>query len=198
MPTTRKQKTRQVPESQLELHKALSHQLRVEILTYLTERTKASPVEMSRELLAPVGDISHHVKQLVKYGCAEAVETRPRRGAVEHFYRATSRPVIDVEEMERMTLPARRAFNGQVVQKVMGDLQQGFEAGTIEDNPDHHMTRIPLSLDAQGWNELVDLHRQTFEETDEIQTRSNERLAKSGEEPIRTSSSQLCFPLPPE
>jgi len=198
MATKRRQKARQVPESQLDLHKALSHQLRVEILTYLTERTKASPVEMSRELLAPVGDISHHVKQLVKYGCAEAVETRPRRGAVEHFYRATSRPVIDVEEMERMTLPARRAFNGQVVQKVMGDLQEGFEAGTIEGNPDHHMTRIPLSLDAEGWSELTDLHRRTFEETYEIQTRSNQRCSESGEEPVRCSSSQLCFPLPPE
>jgi hypothetical protein len=198
MATKQRQKSRQVPESQLDLHKALSHQLRVEILTFLTERTKASPVEMSRELLAPVSDISHHVKQLVKYGCAEEVDTRPRRGAVEHFYRATSRPVIDVEEMEQMTLPARRAFNGQVVQKVMGDLREGFEAGTIEDNPDHQLTRIPLSLDAKGWNELVTLHRQAFEETYEIQARSNKRLSKSGEEPIRASSCQLCFPLPPE
>lgn len=198
MATTRKQKARQVPEAQLDLHKALSHRLRVEILTYLTERSKASPVEMSRELLAPVGDISHHVKQLVKYGCAEEVETRPRRGAVEHFYRATSRPVIDVEEMDQMTLPVRRAFNGQVVQKVMGDLHEGFETGSIEATPEHHLTRIPLTLDSEGWKEMVDLHRRTFEETYEIQTRSSKRLNESDEEPIRCSSSQLCFPLPPE
>lgn len=197
MATTGKQKTRRVPDSQLDLHKALSHRLRVEILTLLNERTKASPVEMSRELLAPVGDISHHVKQLVKYGCAEAVETRPRRGAVEHFYRATSRPVIDVEEMEKMSLPARRALVGQLAQKVLGDLREGFDAGTVEGRSDCHLTRIPLSLDEQGWSELAELHRQTFEETHGIQARSNERRNESGEEPIRCVSAQLCFELPP-
>jgi hypothetical protein len=198
MATTRKQKTRQPPDSQLDLHKALSHRLRAEILTFLTDHAKASPVEMSRELLAPVGDVSHHVKQLVKYGCAEEVETRPRRGAVEHFYRATSPPVIDVEDMEKMPLPARRVFNGHVAQKVLDDLQEGFEAATIEARPDHHLTRAPLSLDAEGWSELVELHRRTLEETHEIELRSSKRLAESGEEPIRCSSSQLCFELPPE
>jgi hypothetical protein len=196
MTIARKQKAKQVQESQLDLHKALSHELRVEVLTFLTERTKASPVEMSRVLGAPVGDISHHVKQLVKYGCAEEVETRPRRGAVEHFYRATSRPVIDTEDMERMALPARRAFNGQVAQKVLGDLEQGFEAGTIESRPDHHMTRVPLSLDAEGWSEMLALHRQMLEATYDVQARSNERCGKSGEEPARFSSCQLCFELP--
>jgi helix-turn-helix protein len=195
--TTQKQKTKRAQSAQLDLHRALSHELRVEILTYLTEHTTASPIEMSRELGAPVADVSHHVKQLVKYGCAEEVETKPRRGAVEHFYRATSRPVIDVEDMERMALPARRAFNGQVAQKVLGDLEDGFEAGTIEARPDHHMTRVPLSLDAQGWSELLEMHRRALDETYEIQARSDERCANSGEKATRFSSAQLCFELPP-
>jgi hypothetical protein len=196
MATTRKQKARPVSESQLDLHKALSHGLRVEILTFLSDRTKASPVEMSRELRAPVGDISHHVKQLVKYGCAEEVDTRPRRGAVEHFYRATLRPVLDVEGMEQMALSQRRAFNGHVAQRVLDDLQEGFEAGTVEARPDHHMTRIPLSLDVEGWSELAALHRRTFEETYEIQARSDERRSESGEESIRCTSAQFLFELP--
>jgi hypothetical protein len=198
MATTRKQKAKQLPDSQLDLHKALSHRLRAEILTFLTEHTKASPVEMSRELHAPVGDISHHVKQLVKYGCAEEVETRPRRGAVEHFYRAITLPVIDIEDMERMPLHARRVFNGHVTQKILGDVQEAFEASTIEARPDHHLTRAPLSLDEEGWTKLVELHRRVLEETYEIQARSNERLKESGEQPIRCISAQLCFELPPE
>lgn len=198
MATTDKQKRSRVPDSQLNLHKALSHRLRVEILTLLNERAKASPVEMSRQLLAPVGDISHHVKQLVKYGCAEAVETRPRRGAVEHFYRATSRPVVDVEAMEKMNLPARRSLVGELAQKVLDDLQDGFDAGTVEARADTHLTRMPLLLDKQGWSELTELHRQTFEETHGIKARSDERRSESGEEPIRCTSAQLCFELPPE
>jgi hypothetical protein len=198
MTSERKQKPKQLSSAQLDLHKALSHRLRAEIFTLLAERTKASPVEMSRELLAPVGDISHHVKQLVKYGCAEEVETRPRRGAVEHFYRAITFPVIDVEGIEGMPPPARRVFAGHTAQKILDDVQNAFEANTLETWPDHHMTRVHLTLDSQGWNELVELHMKTFEEAYEIQNRSNERLVESGEEPIRTSSSQLCFPLPPK
>jgi hypothetical protein len=198
MTTARKQRAKHAPSPHLDLHRALSHELRAEILTFLTERTKASPVQMSRELLAPVGDISHHVKQLVKYGCAEQVETRPRRGAVEHFYRAITLPVIDVEGMERMPLPARRVFIGHTAQKILGDVQKGFEANTLEARPDHHMTRDHLTLDSQGWSELVELHRQTFEEAHRIQARSNERRNESGEEPIRCASAQLCFELPPK
>lgn len=198
MGTTQKQNAKQTQNAQLDLHRALSHELRVEILTFLTERTKASPVEMSKELDASIGNISHHVKQLVKYGCAEEVETRPRRGAVEHFYTAISRPVIDIEDMEKMALPVRRAFNGRVAQKVLGDLEKGFDAGTIEARPDHHMTRVPMSLDAEGWSEILAIHRRAFEETYDVQARSDERRSRSGEEPIRCSSSQLCFELPSE
>jgi hypothetical protein len=196
MTTARKQKTKQLPSSQLDLHKALSHRLRAEILTLLAERTKASPVELSRELPAPVGDISHHVKQLVKYGCAEEVDTRPRRGAVEHFYRAVTFPVIDVEGIEAMPLPARRAFAGHTAQKILDDIQTGFEANTLEKRPDHHMTRVHLTLDSQGWSELTELHMQMYEEVYEIQAKSDERRRESGEEPVRFSSCQLCIELP--
>lgn len=197
MTIARKQKAKQLSSSQLDLHKALSHRLRAEILTFLTERTKASPVEMSRELLAPVGDISHHVKQLVKYGCAEEVETRPRRGAVEHFYRAVLRPLVELEEMEEMPQPARRVFNGHTAQKILDDLREGFEHGTIERRADFHFTRVPMSLDEEGWQEMYVAHQRTLEETYEIQARSAERLEKSGEEPIRSTSVQLHFELPP-
>lgn len=182
----------------VDLHKALSHKLRVEILHYLSEQGTASPVEMSRTLAAPVGDISHHVKQLVKYGCAEQVKTRPRRGAVEHFYRATRRAVVTAEDLSRMPVPARHAFSGQIVRSIVEDLEQGFEAGTIDDRTDWTLTRIPLSLDAQGWEELQSLHKNLFDETYEVQARSDERRAKSNEEPVRFSSCQLCFELPVE
>lgn len=181
----------------VDLHKALSHTLRVEILHYLAERGTASPVEMSRLLGAPVGDISHHVKQLVKYGCAEQVKTRPRRGAVEHFYRSTSRAVVSADDLNRMPMAARHAFSGQVVRAVLGDLEQAFEAGTIDNRTDWILTRIPMLLDAQGWDEMQALHKRTFDETYEVQARSDERRATSGEEPVGFSSCQLCFEMPP-
>ncbi len=197
MKVTREQK-QQVRDSRQDLHRALSHRLRAQILDFLIDHGKASPVEMSRELPAPVGDISHHVKQLVKYGCAEQVSTRPRRGAVEHFYRAVMRPVVDLEEMDEMPLLARRVFNGHTAQKILADFRKGFENGTIERRTDFHITRIPMSLDEEGWQEMYEVHRRAYEETYEVQTRSTERLAKSGEKPVCSISTQLHFELPCE
>lgn len=76
--------------------KAMSHPTRAAILRILTERT-ASPAEMARELGEELSNVSYHAKQLVKFECAELVETRVVRGALEHFYRATEQPLIETE-----------------------------------------------------------------------------------------------------
>ena len=81
--------------------KAMSHPLRASILRTLTERT-ASPAEMARELEEELSNVSYHTKQLVEFECAELVSTRPVRGALEHFYRATERHLIDTEEWEEL------------------------------------------------------------------------------------------------
>jgi DNA-binding transcriptional ArsR family regulator len=77
--------------------KAMSHPLRAAVLRILSERT-ASPAEMARELGAELSNVSYHAKQLVAFECAELVDIRVVRGALEHFYRATELPLIDIEE----------------------------------------------------------------------------------------------------
>lgn len=180
-----------------QLHKALSHDLRVEILTYLTERASASASEMARALGAEVADVSHHVKQLVKYGFAEMVEVRPvTKGTAEKVYRATKRPLINTEEVERLPSSVRSSFAGQVLQKAFDDVVAGFEVNAFGDRSDWHLTRTPLEVDEEGWQEIIAIHQRTLDETFEIQKKSKVRLAKSGETPVRVSSSQLCFLIP--
>lgn len=45
-----------------------------------------SPNLLSSKMDEPLGNVSYHVKTLLKYDCVELVKTEPRRGAVEHFY----------------------------------------------------------------------------------------------------------------
>jgi DNA-binding transcriptional ArsR family regulator len=71
------------------LAKALSHRLRVQILQRLTEHGAASPSELADVLEEPLGNISYHMRVLRELDCLEFVRTEPRRGALEHFYRAT-------------------------------------------------------------------------------------------------------------
>src|SRR3954469_4187972 len=89
--------------SEARIAKALAHPLRARILQRLGERV-ASPAELAVELDASLGVVSYHVRMLHDYAGVELVRTEPRRGALQHFYRATARPNLDAEQWR--TLPA--------------------------------------------------------------------------------------------
>ncbi len=69
------------------LAKALSNDIRARALDLLAEGAR-SPKAIATELGLDVRGVAYHVRVLKKLGCIELVETRPRRGAVEHIYRA--------------------------------------------------------------------------------------------------------------
>lgn len=69
------------------LAKALSNDIRARALDLLVEEA-ISPKAIAAELGLDVRGVAYHVRVLKKLGCIELVETRPRRGAVEHIYRA--------------------------------------------------------------------------------------------------------------
>ena len=83
------------------LFKALSHPLRFQALIILSERV-ASPNELAKELNEGLSQVSYHVKVLKDCECIELVKTEPRRGAVEHYYRATSRAFLSDDEWARL------------------------------------------------------------------------------------------------
>lgn len=69
------------------LAKALSNDLRARALGMFAEEPR-SPKQISVELKLDLRSVAYHVRVLKKLGCIELVETLPRRGAVEHVYRA--------------------------------------------------------------------------------------------------------------
>ena len=71
------------------LIKALGHPVRMRVLDILDARV-ASPSELAKELGEPLGNVAYHVKILEETGAIELVRTAPVRGALEHFYRATT------------------------------------------------------------------------------------------------------------
>ena len=74
---------------------ALGHPLRQRLLILLDKRGVASPRELAELSGERLGNVSYHVRVLRDAGRREVVWTEPRRGAVEHFYRATARPMLD-------------------------------------------------------------------------------------------------------
>jgi hypothetical protein len=61
------------------------------------------------------------VRILRDAGCAELVRTEPRRGAVEHFYRPTARPMLDDRQWAQLPVSARRALFGQALRDLWID-----------------------------------------------------------------------------
>src|SRR3954467_15350019 len=148
--------------SEARIAKALAHPLRARILQRLGERV-ASPGDLAVELGAPLGVVSYHVRMLRDYDCVELVRTEPRRGALQHFYRATARPNLD--EGQWRTLPAglRKELAGETLQKLVDDLAAASDGGRLED-PELIVDRTPLELDERAFKKLNKLLARTHEQ----------------------------------
>jgi DNA-binding transcriptional ArsR family regulator len=70
------------------LAKALSHSVRAQALALIVEGV-TSPKQIAERLDADLRCVAYHVRVLRRLGCVELVETRQRRGALEHLYKAT-------------------------------------------------------------------------------------------------------------
>ncbi|MGE5280756.1 MAG: hypothetical protein ACM3N0_00275 [Chloroflexota bacterium] len=71
------------------LAKALSNSLRAKALHLIADGV-ASPKAIAARLDADLRTVAYHVRVLKQLGCIELVETKRRRGAVEHIYRVTA------------------------------------------------------------------------------------------------------------
>ena len=91
--------------------KAFAHPLRVQILIILNEKI-ASPNMLAQQLDESLNLVAYHVRVLEKYDCIELVDTKQRRGATEHFYRATRRQFLSDSEWARMPQSLRPGLSG--------------------------------------------------------------------------------------
>jgi len=173
----------------------MNHPLRASLLRILVERT-SSPAEMARELDEDLSNVSYHTKQLVEFDCAELVSTRPVRGALEHFYRATERHLLYMDEWEELDSMMAENILSEIMQKVFDDFVTSARASEVGSDNEFHIGRTPLVLDDQGLKEALDAHERARLEILDIATRSTNRMVESGEKGINVSSSQACFKMP--
>src|SRR5215218_3018285 len=158
--------------------KAMSHPLRASVLRILAERI-ASPAEMARELDEELSNVSYHTKQLVEFECAELVSTRPVRGALEHFYRATERHMIDTEEWDELDPLVAEGILCEIMQRMLDDFIASAKVQLIGGDKDFHLTRTPLVLDDEGLQEALEVNEKARLEILEIEARSAARIVKS-------------------
>jgi DNA-binding transcriptional ArsR family regulator len=174
------------------LAKALSHPLRQRILQRLNEGGVKSPNELSRDLGDPLGNVSYHVRILRELDCVELVRTEQRRGALEHYYRATAQPWLDDKQWARLPAAFRRKQLGRTLTELLEAAGGASQAGGF-DHPEAMVTHVPLELDEQGWSDVVKLLNDTLESAAKIQAESQKRQGGEPGAGLRTELGILHF-----
>jgi hypothetical protein len=175
--------------------KAFAHPLRVQILIILNERV-ASPNLLSQELDQSLNLVAYHVRVLEKYDCIELVDTKQRRGATEHFYRATRRQFLTDAEWARMPESLRPGLSGAMLKAIFDDIEEAVSENTFDELEDRHLSRVPMVVDKQAWNDVAGLLSDTLDRLLEIQAEASERLAGSDESGMLTKVEMLNFKSP--
>jgi len=178
-----------------QLAKALAHPLRVRILSSL-HKGISSPNQLAQELGEPLGNVSYHVKTLLEYDCVELVKTEPRRGAVEHFYRATDRAFLSDSDWAKIPASARKGISGSILESIGQSATEAMAEGTLDARSDSHLSDTPLQLDKQGWKEINKVLSETVDKASAIQKEATKRIGKEKDKALQTKLAIMHFEVP--
>ncbi len=170
----------------------VKHPIRVDALQILNER-EASAVDIARQIGEDLKKVGNHVKALADYGCIELVRTEKRRGAEEHFYRASLRPCIGDEEWAQLSPEARHEISALVFQAVVAEALAAFRAGKFDSRLNRHLSWQPMKLDEQGWQELMLELEESLKRIETIAASADERLCARGENGFPAIAAALGF-----
>jgi DNA-binding transcriptional ArsR family regulator len=157
--------------------KALAHPLRIRILAMLADRS-ASPVQLSAQLDATLGTVAYHVRTLHTLGLVELVDTRQRRGATEHYYRAREHPRFPDDAWAGLAPVAKQRMLSAMLQQI-GQYVTGSAAAGGFDRAEAHMTRRAMHLDASAFEELAAATRKWLGEAEKISEGAAKRLERT-------------------
>lgn len=160
----------------VKLLKALGHPLRQRILQELNQGV-ASPSEIATRLDEPLSNVSYHVKILAKCDAIELVRTAPVRGALEHFYRATTRPRLDEKEWAALPDSIKQELTGQTLSQIWKHVSKAAGQGGFND-PKAAVAWVDLELDEEAHAKLGDEVVRLLNLATDLQAESAVRLAE--------------------
>jgi DNA-binding transcriptional ArsR family regulator len=161
------------------LVKALDHILRQHILL-ATVAGEVSPNELSKALDKGLSQVSYHVKVL-RDDCDRMIEetrTEPRRGAVEHYYRANAKTLFPAKTWRQLKKGLRTVVGAGQASDLFNDLAEALKAGKLQGAHDH-ITRTPLVLDAEGQRNVRAIAERATKEVENEQQATAKRREKA-------------------
>jgi DNA-binding transcriptional ArsR family regulator len=146
-----------------------------------------------------VNSLRRRFRMLVEVGWLQKVRERTggkRRGAVEHFYRATGPAIFDNDTWLDLPDSIKSTYSWRTFEQLSEQVKEAIEAGTFEARPDNHLSWSLLRLDRLGWENVAAAVDAVFAFIFEEQERAKARIAASGEAPITTTVALAAFESP--
>jgi DNA-binding transcriptional ArsR family regulator len=172
----------------------LAHPIRCRALTILADR-ETSPVEIGRELGIGASHVAYHVRVLHENGLIELTDETPRRGSIEHRYRAVFRSLSD-EQYATLSEEERGEYSRSIYCLAAADASCAFSSGSFAHRHDHHISRATLQVDEEGWTELRDQFWSHLQEIERIKQEAGDRLAETGMRGTSVVAFNTFFELP--
>lgn len=163
------------------LVRSLAHPLRVQILELLTDRV-ASPNSISGQLEVSLSDVAYHTRALDRYGALELIDTAQRRGATEHFYKATPGAFVGGPMWRRVPRTVRGGVSAATLQTFLAKAIAALEAGTLDGRDDTVFRWMPLHLDEEGFTEVIAILEEATKLMLAAHVRAQDRLSENGGE----------------
>jgi hypothetical protein len=181
--------------------------LRLRIVEVLTEWGSLSPSEMvDRQLCDDLPNIKGKTKKqqlrVLKYHCdrleqAEflTLRTEPVRGATKHIYTANAEAIFPDADWAALDKDEREALTKNVFQRLLNQIQVSMALGLFDERTDRVLGWGPLTLDEQGWKELIAHMVLAFHGVEDgIKVRAENRLKEDPDlVPIRATYGLLAF-----
>lgn len=158
---------------------ALAHPLRVRILEILSDQV-ASPNLLAGQLETGLTDVAYHTRALERYGCLELVDTAQRRGATEHFYKATPGAFVGGPHWRKVPRAVLGGVSAATLQSFLDKAVAALEAGTLDSRDDTVFRWMPLLVDQDGWEEVVEIVEEATNRVLAAHLRSQDRLSENG------------------
>lgn len=139
----------------LELAKALSHPLRVRILTEMNTPTRRmSPIDFASRHGEHLGTTAYHFRVLRRAGCIRVVEENQRRGATEKVFEPVKRAMAWRREWEDLGAVFRDNLAAAALREGVEAVGRSVDSGKFAAREESVLAHDTFWVDEEGWQEV--------------------------------------------
>jgi hypothetical protein len=139
--------------------------------------------------------VSYHVRVLFKLKCVEVVDKEQIRGATKTIYKGTTRMLLDQGVWPNLSKEARTGISAGAIGETAERAQKALEEGTFDSRNDRAIINLKMSVDEQGWQEILEIVQNAYERCEDVEPEAVNRTP-SPDERFRITVSLLAYESP--